>query len=45
MDVLLIGDSISHHWEDTGASFYAEICDRREVLNLANGGDLPYQQQ
>ena len=45
VDVLLIGDSISHHWEDTGASFYAEICDRREVLNLANGGDLPYQQQ
>ena len=44
LDVLLIGDSITHHWEDSGASFYDGILEGREVMNLANGGDLTYQQ-
>ena len=39
LDVLMIGDSITHHWEDTGAAFYAEITSGRAVINLANGGD------
>lgn len=39
LDVLLIGDSITQGWEGGGASFYSELCEGREVMNVANGGD------
>ena len=39
VDVLLIGDSITHNWENVGGSFYEELCEGREVMNVAIGGD------
>ncbi|MGN0832942.1 MAG: GDSL-type esterase/lipase family protein [Kiritimatiellia bacterium] len=41
LDVLFIGDSISHRWEydDSGAPVYARLCKGRSVMNMAIGGD------
>lgn len=41
LDLLLIGDSISHRWEydDSGAPVYERLCRGRQVMNMANGGD------
>jgi len=41
LDVLFIGDSISHRWEyeDSGAPVYEKLCRGRRVMNMAIGGD------
>lgn len=41
LDVLFIGDSLSHRWEwaDSGAPVYERLCRGRRVMNMAIGGD------
>ncbi len=41
LDVLFIGDSISHRWEwkDSGAPVFEKMCRGRTVMNMAIGGD------
>ena len=39
IDVVLLGDSITHFWETRGGAAYAEITNRYSVLNCGYGGD------
>lgn len=41
LDVLFIGDSMTHRWEwaDSGAPVYERLCRGRSVMNMAIGGD------
>lgn len=39
IDVVLLGDSITHFWEMRGGAAYAEITNRYSVLNCGYGGD------
>ena len=40
-DLVLVGDSITHRWENpaNGAAVYSDLQKRYKVLNLGNGGD------
>ena len=40
-DLVLVGDSITHRWENeaNGASVYPKLQKKYKVLNLGNGGD------
>ena len=39
IDVVLLGDSITHFWETRGGAAYAEMTNRYSVLNCGYGGD------
>ena len=39
IDLVFIGDSITHQWETVGAKEYAKICGKYSVLNIGFGGD------
>lgn len=38
-DVVLVGDSITHFWENNGGDAYAALTNRYRTLNLGYGGD------
>jgi beta-glucosidase len=39
VDLLMIGDSITHGWEGAGKELWAEHYDKRNAVNLGIGGD------
>lgn len=39
IDIVFLGDSITHFWERRGAAVYAELTNRYSVLNCGYGGD------
>lgn len=43
VDLLMLGDSITHHWEDTGQKVWQEYYAPRNAFNLGFGGDRTEQ--
>ena len=39
-DLVLVGDSITHRWEENGRDVFKKLTDKYSVLNLGYGGDL-----
>jgi lysophospholipase L1-like esterase len=39
VDLLMIGDSITHGWEDQGKEIWKKYYDKRNAVNLGYGGD------
>jgi beta-glucosidase len=39
-DAVLVGDSITHRWEQNGRDVFKKLTDKYSILNLGYGGDL-----